>query len=155
MRGISPIIASVLLILLAVAAVGGAWVFVQRIQSSTTTSGSGQVETIREKASITISVDSMTLTDNGGSDDIMTIKLANAGGSTAKTTRIAVENDTGTVYLNSTTLSILSNTFADYLVVVPDAVDVKNFCASGFFVKVTVYSDAAIPIREYPVECKY
>jgi len=155
MRGISPVIASIMLLLLAVAAVGGSWVFVQRIQATTTTSGAGQAELIREKAAITIAVDLLTVVDNGGSDDTMTVKLANAGGTSAKTTRLTLENATNSPYSNTTTLIILPNTFSDYIVVIPNAIDVKNFCPTGTFIKVTVYSDAAVPIRDYPIECKY
>lgn len=155
MKGISPVIASVMLLLMAVAAVGGFWVFFQRMQATTITSGAGQADLIREKAAITIAVDLITIVDNGGSDDTLTVKLANAGGTTAKTTRIVLENVTNLPYSNTTTLNILPNTFSDYIVVIPDAIDVKNFCPAGTYVRVTVYSDAAVPIRDYPIECKY
>ena len=156
MRGISPVIASILLLLLAVAAVGGSWVFIQQIQSTSTTSGTGQAEVIREKASITVAVDLLTVTDNGVLvNDTMAVKIANAGGSTAKTTRITLTNATGSAVSNTTSLSILPSTFSDYIVVVSNVTDVKNFCPTGTYVKVTVYSDAAVPIRDYPIECKY
>jgi flagellin-like protein len=58
-KGISPVITTVLLLLMAVAAVGGAWTWYQRMQTSAMAGGSGQVEQLK-KSAVPLSVDSVS-----------------------------------------------------------------------------------------------
>ena len=50
MRGISPVIATVLLLLMVIGAVGGAWVWYQRLQSSAQQGGEAGVQSIKRGA---------------------------------------------------------------------------------------------------------
>ena len=52
MKGISPVIATVLLLLMAVAAVGGAWVWYQRMQGSAQLGGGAAISNIQETANL-------------------------------------------------------------------------------------------------------
>ena len=94
MKGISPVITTVLLLLMAVAAVGGAWIWYQRMQTSSMAGGSGQVEQVRQTA-VVVSPDSikcsgnewlLTLT-NAGTDSVtldnVTLSTSAGGATTA------------------------------------------------------------------------
>ncbi len=50
MKGISPVIATVLLLLMSVAAVGGAWTWYQKMQSSAQTGGEAGVQSVQRGA---------------------------------------------------------------------------------------------------------
>lgn len=155
MKGISPVIATVMLLLLAVAAIGSSWVFISNIQRTTTSAGSGQFEQIRAQASTAISVDSITTTDNTApTNDTIVVKLANPSGTAAKATKVLLENATNYPLENTTILAIASNDFTDVLFTLTDF-DISKYCTTTTYIKVTVYSDAFVPVRDYPVECKY
>ncbi|MBR9689455.1 MAG: hypothetical protein GOV01_00980 [Candidatus Altiarchaeota archaeon] len=156
MKGISPVITTVLLLLMGVAAIGSSWIFIQRIQSSTTAAGSSQFENIKGQASTAISVDLLTVTDNTALiDDILAVKLANPSAGISKVTRIVVKNSTGSSLSNITTIYVSANSFSDMIVAVSNVTDVKTFCPTSTFLRVTIYSDAFVPVRDYPIECVY
>ena len=140
MKGISPVITTVLLLLVAVAAVGSSWVFIQRMQTSATTGSQSQVEEYQSQATIIVSLDSVTVTDNGPAvNDTLTIKLANPGIKIAKITRIVAENATGSSFSSTNTVNMAANDFTDFTIIVLNTVDVKNFCPQTKFVKISAY----------------
>ncbi|MBR9680971.1 MAG: hypothetical protein GOU98_04065 [Candidatus Altiarchaeota archaeon] len=155
MRGISPVIATVMLLLLAVAAVGSSWVFINNIQRTTTASGAGQFEQIKAQASSSISVDSIITTEYiTPINDTIVVKLANPSGGVAKITRVLLENTTNFQLSNTSTLAIAANSFTDVSFTLTDF-ELSIYCATTTYIKVTVYSDAFVPVRDYPVECRY
>ncbi len=89
MRGISPVITTVLLLLMAVAAVGGAWVWYQRMQTSSMAGGSGQVEQIK-KTAVVVSPDSLSCS---GSDWVLV--LVNAGSSSVTVDNVTLSTSAG------------------------------------------------------------
>ena len=90
MRGISPVIATVLLLLMAVAAVGGAWVWYQRMQTSAMAGGTGTVEQLK-KTAVTVSVDRLTCTANGN----FSLTLANTGTESVTLTNVTLASSAG------------------------------------------------------------
>ncbi len=156
MRGITPIITTVLLLLLAIAAIGGSWVFIQRVQTSATASGSGQFENLRAQASMLITYDSVSSSNKASTqNDTITIKLANPSKVAAKVTQVILENSTGSRFSNTTALTISPDSFKSVVVVIPNSTDITRFCPDETYVKLTVYSDAYKPIADYPVKCDY
>jgi flagellin-like protein len=156
MKGISPVISMVLLLLMAVAAVGGAWVFIQTTQSRVQTSGEGTVKDVIGSGSTVLLLDLVTATDNGAtSNDTLTIKLANPSKASARITQVVIENSTGSALYNSTTMTVSAQSFHDVVVVVVNTTDVKNYCPRNKFIRITVYSDAYTIVRQYPMECIY
>ena len=89
MRGITPVITTVLLLLMAVAAVGGAWVWYQRMQTSAMAGGSGQVDQMKKGAAI-ISVDKLTCTSSW-----YVLTLANTGTTASTLTNVTVSATAG------------------------------------------------------------
>ena len=156
MKGISPVITTVLLLLLALAAVGSSWVFIQNMQTSATAGSQSQVDEYQSQASIIVSLESITATDNSPTvNDTLTIKLANPSLKIAKITRVLAENSTGSSFSTTNTVNMAANDFTDFIIVVPNTTDVKNFCPQTKFIKISVYSDAYKVINDYPMECDY
>jgi flagellin-like protein len=89
MKGITPVITTVLLLLMAVAAVGGAWVWYQRMQTSSMAGGSGQVEQIRQTA-VVVSPDSLSCSGNDWS-----LALSNAGTGSTTITNVTLSTSAG------------------------------------------------------------
>jgi flagellin-like protein len=102
MKGISPVITTVLLLLMAVAAVGGAWIWYQRMQTSSMAGGSGQVEQVRQTA-VVVSPDSIKCS---GSDWLLTV--TNAGTDSVTLDNVTLSTSAGgtaVAYYDSWTVS--------------------------------------------------
>lgn len=92
MKGISPVIATVLLLLMAVAAVGGAWVWYQRMQVSAQMGGEGGISNIKATTSLqSVYIDRAYTNSNGN----LTLYLGNQGADTVSINAVQVKNSTG------------------------------------------------------------
>ena len=146
MRGITPVITTVLLLLMAVAAVGGAWVWYQRMQTSSMAGGSGQVEQLK-KTAVTVSVDKLSC-----SSDLFQMIMSNTGTESTTLNNVTVENAGGTVlgYNDSWTIP------ADSLDT--DAAMLNSSggtpCSTGTTYYVSARIGAQYVIRDYPVTAK-
>lgn len=98
MRGISPVITTVLLLLAAVAAVGGSWVWYQQMQSSAQTGGQAGVEKIASTSGIQYTFIDRTYIS--GSD--LKIEFGNQGSDTVNITKVQVKTYSGS-YADCTT----------------------------------------------------
>ena len=143
MKGITPVITTVLLLLMAVAAVGGAWVWYQRMQMSSMAGGAGQVEQLR-KTAVSISADKLVC--NGTGEYYFT--FANVGTESVTISEIVVENGSAS-QMGTTTSSALP---ANVLTGVPVANDsVVDACASGTTYYISARIGAQYVIRGYPI----
>ena len=99
MRGISPVIAMVLLLLAAVAAVGGAWVWYQRLQAGAQTGGQAGVEKISASTSVQYTyVDRAYISGSN-----LVIEFGNQGSDTVNITAVKVKTYTGSYDTCTTT----------------------------------------------------
>ena len=102
MKGITPVITTVLLLLAAVAAVGGAWVWYQRMQTGAQTGGQAGVEKIASSASV-----QYTFVDRAYiSGSNLVIDFGNQGQDTVNITEVKVKTYTGS-YLTCTSTSFI------------------------------------------------
>ena len=99
MRGITPVITTVLLLLMAVAAVGGAWVWYQRMQSSAQTGGQAGVEKIKGGTGVQyLFIDTA---DDAG-DGNLSLVIGNQGPEIVNITEIKVNTGSGLQKCQST-----------------------------------------------------
>jgi flagellin-like protein len=103
MKGITPVITTVLLLLMAVAAVGGAWVWYQRMQTSSMAGGSSQIESMVGGAA-TLAIDKVKCNSTGGYN--VTIMCVTTGSITAD--ELKIYNSTGSAVVTSTSASDLT-----------------------------------------------
>ena len=90
MKGISPVIATVLLLLMAVAATGGAWVWYQAMQGSAQTGGQTGVDQVSSGAStMYVGIDRAYISSN-----ILYFDLSNIGSENVIISSISVKNAT-------------------------------------------------------------
>lgn len=97
MRGISPVIATVLLLLMAVAAVGGAWVWYQR--QSALIGGKTEekiAEQVEQQAGIAISLADI-YKDSG---DYLHLIISNAGSTSVNLTNVMISGPKGSDYIS-------------------------------------------------------
>ena len=142
MKGITPVITTVLLLLMAVAAVGGAWVWYQRMQTSAMAGGSGQVDQLRKTAT-SLSVDKL---ECSGAEYSLT--MANIGTDSATLTNLTMEDSSGNIdaYKESWTVSantLDTNTLTNTSSVSP--------CTTGVTYKISARIGAQYVIRDYPI----
>ena len=145
MRGITPVITTVLLLLMAVAAVGGAWVWYQRMQTSSMAGGSGQVEQLK-KTAVTVSIDKLLC--SGGQHQMV---ISNTGTESTTLNNVTVENAGGTVlsYNDSWTIP------ADSLDTDTAMINISaSACSTGTTYYVSARIGAQFVIRDYPVTAK-
>ena len=91
MKGISPVIATVLLLLMAVAATGGAWVWYQRMQVSAQQGGEGGV------TQISTGTDAMYIgIDRAYIDSTLKFDITNLASSDVVISSVSVRNATST-----------------------------------------------------------
>ncbi len=145
MRGLSPVITTVLLLLMAIAAVGGAWVWYQRMQQQAMSGGSGQVGKYAQQAGIILAIDKLQPNATGTATKLV---LANQGTEDAKVTTVELYFDNGTLIKTvSTSTTVSANGFATIMI---DGYK----CTSGDTYKVTVYSGANKLLDKYPATCE-
>ena len=114
MKGISPVIATVLLLLMAVAAVGGAWVWYQRMQVSAQMGGEGGITNIKATTSLqSVYIDRLYATSSNYS-----LYIGNQGADTVQINSIQIKTSDdstfqtcNTTYTSSNTLDIGSTNF--------------------------------------------
>ena len=141
MRGITPVITTVLLLLMAVAAVGGAWVWYQRMQTSAMAGGSGQVDQLR-KTAVSISVDKLTCTTGS-----YMLTLANTG-----TTSSTITNVTLRIVGGSDTLA-----YEEAWAVSANALETENMssatggCTVGSMYVIDARIGASYILRDQPI----
>ena len=146
MKGITPVITTVLLLLMAVAAVGGAWVWYQRMQTSAMAGGSGQVDQLKQTA-VTISVDTLRCSSNSN----YTMTLANIGTESVTLTSVTLTTSSG----NSTSIGSYSS-----WAVSANSLDTKTTssatvaCSAGTTYYVSGRIGAQYVIRDFPVIAK-
>ncbi len=145
MKGITPVITTVLLLLMAVAAVGGAWVWYQRMQTSSMAGGSGQVEQLK-KTAVAISVDELKCS---GAEYQMT--MSNVGTETTTLTNVTVETSGGTPYAYKESWQISADSLDTQTLT--NATGVQP-CSTGTTYYVSARIGAQYVIREYPVTAK-
>ncbi len=141
MKGITPVIATILLLLMAVAAVGGAWVWYQRqssvIGGKTETKMSEQVE---QQTGVALSLAGIYTRSDGN----ITLIVNNAGSSSVNITGFKI-NVAGTDYVNtSVTQSIGARSTTE--------LDTLVSCTSGDTVKVQLYA-AGISTQDFQETC--
>ena len=147
MKGITPVITTVLLLLMAVAAVGGAWVWYQRMQTSSMAGGSGQVEQLK-KTAVTVSVDKLACASG-----LFQMIMSNTGTESTTLNNVTVENAGGTVlgYNDSWTIPADSlDTDAGML----NSTGGTGDCSTGTTYYVSARIGAQFVIRDYPVTAK-
>ena len=106
MRGITPVITTVLLLLAAVAAVGGSWVWYQRMQTSAQSGGQAGVDKITSTSSIQYTFVDRTYIDSGD----LKIEFGNQGSDIVNITTVQAKKFDGS-YADCTTtaFTIASN----------------------------------------------
>ena len=143
MKGITPVITTVLLLLMAVAAVGGAWVWYQRMQTSAMAGGSGQVDQLRQTA-VSLSVDEIKC-ESGTNNFLVT--LANVGTETVTLTNFTVASSSGgTTIAYKSSWQIGANSL--------DTGNLTGTCSSGTTYYTSGRIGAQYVIRDFPVSAK-
>jgi flagellin-like protein len=151
MKGITPVITTVLLLLMAVAAVGGAWVWYQRMQTSSMAGGSSQIESMVGGAA-TLAVDKVkciTTPSNYAGGYNITILCVTTGSITIDEVKIynstagIVGSETG-----STNLTFATNTLT-YVVVVNTST--AGGCVAGRTVTVDLRKGVNYFQKAYPI----
>ncbi len=143
MKGITPVITTVLLLLMAVSAVGGAWVWYQRMQNSAISGGSGQVEQLKQTA-VSISVDQIKC-ESGTNNFLVT--LANVGTESVTLTNFTLATSSGgstVAYKDSWTIS--SNSL--------NTGNLTGTCSTGTTYYASARIGAQYVIRDYPATAK-
>lgn len=144
MKGITPVITTVLLLLMAVAAVGGAWVWYQRMQTSSMAGGAGQVEQLK-KTAVSISPD--LLNCEAGTLNYL-VKLANIGTESVTLTELEVTNSTGTLATeaDAADLALPANVLTTI-----NVTESGGGCISGRTFYISARIGAQYIIRSYPI----
>ncbi len=141
MKGITPVITTVLLLLMAVAAVGGAWVWYQRMQTSAMAGGSGQVDQLR-KTAVSISVDKLVCTDSW-----YVLTLANTGTTTSTITNVTLSLlSSGAVVGYFPAFEVSANTLVS-----KNLTGATNNCATGTMYVVDARIGASYILRDQPI----
>jgi|GEM_PF-1276988 len=149
MKGMSPVIATVLLLLMAVAAVGGAWVWYQRMQVSAQLGGEGGISTIKATTSLqSVYVDRVYST-NGN----YTLYLGNQGADTIQINSIQIKTTSDSAFVNcnstyttSNTLDIASTSFGTVVCYTYPGIGSGTY-TSGENVQVKLYASGASVTR--------
>ena len=150
MRGVSPVIATVLLLLIAVAAVGGAWVWYQKMQSTAEEGGQAGVAKIRAGTGIQYLFIDRAHTKTANVN--LTLVIGNQGPEAVKITGIKVDTGSGYADCNDTFIG----NGASYIV--PSEGFFTALCknvtkpSSGDSIKVKVYSGAITRVMQAVVE---
>ncbi len=138
MRGISPVIATVLLLLMAVAAVGGAWVWYQKMQSSAQTGGEAGVYKIKAGTGIQYLFIDRAYSSGGK----LYLILGNQGPETVTITGLKVDTGSGYTDCNTT----FQGNSASYAISSGNFLNVNctsvTAPSSGSTVKAKIYSNA-------------
>ena len=101
MKGISPVIATVLLLLMAVAAVGGAWVWYQGMQESAQSGGSEGIKNIQNTGSLlTTFINRAYL-----SGENLVVSIGNLGSSTVQISDLMVKLSGGSYAVCNDTIT--------------------------------------------------
>ena len=143
MKGISPVIATVLLLLMAVAAVGGAWVWYQRMQVSAQMGGEGGIANIKATTSLqSVYIDRVYTTSGNYS-----LYIGNQGADTVQINDIQIKPSgassfaaCNTTYTTSNTLDITSTSYGT--VICYTFADTTTYSA-GESVQVKLYASGA------------
>ena len=151
MKGISPVIATVLLLLMAVAAVGGAWVWYQRMQVSAQMGGEGGITNIKATTSLqSVYIDRAY----SSSTTNYTFYIGNQGADTVQINSIQIKtsDDTAfqicnTTYTSSNTLDISSTGFGTVICGSYEAAGGAGTYTSGESVQVKLYASGASVTR--------
>jgi flagellin-like protein len=125
MKGMTNVITTVLLLLMAVAAVGGVWVWYQRMQTSSMSGGSSQVESM-VGGTATLTVDRVEC-ETGTGNYLVTIMCVTTGSITID--ELKIYNSTGMV--GSETANITALTFVTNTVSVVNVTDSGGACSIG------------------------
>jgi flagellin-like protein len=125
MKGMTNVITTVLLLLMAVAAVGGVWVWYQRMQASSMSGGSSQVESM-VGGTATLVVDKIVC-EAGTGNYLVTVMCVTANSITID--ELKVYNSTGTV--GSETANFTALTFATNTVSVVNVTNFVGACSVG------------------------
>jgi flagellin-like protein len=141
MKGISPVIATVLLLLMAVASVGGAWIWYQRQSSVIGGKTEEKVgEQVEQQTGVALSLAGLYRRSDGN----MTLIVNNAGTSSVNITGFRVTVGSTTTVNTSVTQQLGSKTTVE----VPTIVS----CSSGDTVKVQLYA-SGISTQNYEEKC--
>ncbi|MBR9689456.1 MAG: hypothetical protein GOV01_00985 [Candidatus Altiarchaeota archaeon] len=147
MKGITPVITTVLLLLMAVAAVGGAWVWYQRMQTSAMAGGTGQVDNLK-KTAVSISPDilecSVVSDANIGKYNLT---LGNVGSESVTLTEIVLKDASSTVGTESTAANLAFP--ANQLTMV--SITNSTACITGTTYYISARIGAQYIIRNYPI----
>jgi flagellin-like protein len=141
MKGISPVIATVLLLLMAVASVGGAWIWYQR--QSTALGGKTEEkigEQVEQQTGVALSLASIYTRSDGN----ITLIVNNAGGSSVNITGFKLRVGSTDNVNTSANIAVGSKTTAK----VPTLIS----CTTGDTVKVQLYA-AGISTQVYEEKC--
>ncbi len=145
MRGISPVIATILLLLFVVAAVGGVWVWYQRQQSTIQTSSEQRLtqEVSRETAA------QIVLSGVYSSGSYLAMIISNPSSKSATVTGYKIRNSTGTYFTNtSVSLTVPAGSSTSFTT----KHTVSSICSSGQTIKIQLFvSGIATPV--YTEDC--
>ena len=144
MRGISPVIATVLLLLMAVAAVGGAWIWYQRMQATAAGGGSSQVSELRTRTGAQVFISDISNTASK-----VDVIVANGGTEKAAISNVTAVKLDGTVFgyndNGGTSVTINPDGSHDF--------NITKACSSGTILKISVYSGNIKYIDKYTYKC--
>ncbi|MBR9680970.1 MAG: hypothetical protein GOU98_04060 [Candidatus Altiarchaeota archaeon] len=146
MKGITPVITTVLLLLMAVAAVGGAWVWYQRMQTSAMAGGTGQVDNLKKTA---VSITPDELICGSGGDGGFNLTLSNVGSESVTITELTIKNATTAVGTESVAANL--GLPANQLTVVDVANNSATVCATGTTYYISGRIGAQYIVRDYPI----
>jgi len=135
---------------MAVAAVGGAWVWYQRMQTSAMAGGTGQVDNLK-KTAVSIAPDELEC-GNGVYIGNFNLTLSNVGSESVTITELTVENATSTVGLENTASNL--GLPANQLTRVVVANTTSTTCATGTTYYISARIGAQYIVRDYPVTSK-
>ena len=137
MKGISPVIATVLLLLMAVAAVGGAWVWYQRMQGSAQLGGGAAISNIQETAILQGVYINRAYADSVDTD-MLALYVGNQGSGTVQLDKIEVNDGSGYDPCNTSTVTITTQGFGTVLC--DDLVDDHWNYTTGTSLKIKLFA---------------
>ncbi len=148
MRGLSPAIAVILLILLGIGAIGGIWFWYKSVEQKALSGGSSSFQKISSLAGVTLQIDKTSSSCSSGTANL-TLTFANLGVNDAKITRIVLENESKKeVGSYDVDLTVPADGFASVTLV--NASLASEGCTSTMYV--TVYSGSSRLLSKEPVE---
>jgi flagellin-like protein len=149
MKGITPVITTVLLLLMAVAAVGGAWVWYQRMQTSSMAGGSSQIESMVGGAA-TLAIDKVTcLSGTSTGKYNVTILCVTTGSITVD--ELKIYNSTASVVASTTDSTNLTFTTNTLTYVIVANTSVAAACTSGRTYTIDLRKGVNYFQRAYPI----